>query len=82
MKQRESKHTKSLTRFLKLIPNQIYHDSKIDIQNNQDIYNLTHSFILLASKDPKLVQNIIATYIKEDKKLVDQNKLNPNAMPN
>lgn len=76
------KYTKSLERFLKLIPNQIYQDSKIDIPNIQDIHDLTHIFVLLARKDPKLVQNIIAAYIKEEKKLVDQNKLNPNTLPN
>jgi len=76
------KYTKTLERFLKLIPNQIYNDSKIDIPINQDIYSMTHSFVLLARQDPKLVQNIIAAYIKEDKKLVEDGILNPNTVPN
>jgi len=36
----------------------------------------------LAHKDRKAVQNVIAAYLKQDKKLVDEKKLNPNTVPN
>ena len=79
---KQRKYAKTLERFLRLIPVQIYNDSKINLTSIKDVCNLTYSFVLLARKDPKLVQNIIEDYIKEEKKLVDQNKLNPNTIPN
>jgi len=81
-KETKRKYTKSLERFLKLIPNKIYKDSNIEIPNNQLVGSLASCFVLLARKDAKLAQNIIAAYIKEEKKLVENNNLNPNTVPN
>ncbi|MGI0069737.1 MAG: hypothetical protein ACREAN_05720, partial [Nitrosopumilaceae archaeon] len=39
-------------------------------------------FVELARKNPDLANNIIATFIKEEKKLVDEKKLHPNSLPN
>lgn len=81
-KETKRKYTKSLERFLKLIPSKIYQDSDIKIPNSQFVGSLASCFVLLARKDATLAQNIIAAYIKEEKKLVEQNKLNPNTVPN
>jgi len=70
-KETQRKYTKSLERFLKLVPSKIYKDSDIEIPNSQIVCSLASCFVLLARKDAKLAQNIIAAYIKEEKKLVE-----------
>jgi len=35
----------------------------------------------LAEKDPKITKNVIAAFIKEDKKQVEQGNLSPNTFP-
>ena len=76
------KYTKTLERFLKLIPSKIYKDYDIKLSDSQFVGSLAKCFVLLARKDAKLAQNIIAAYIKEEKKLVEENKINPNTVPN
>ena len=48
----------------------------------QHFGTLARCFVGLAKKDPDMAKNIIAEYIKEEKKLVAENKLNPNTIPN
>lgn len=48
----------------------------------QEVGTLARCFAGLAKKNPDLAKNIIAEYIKEEKKLVAENKLNPNTIPN
>jgi len=76
------KYNKILLRFLELIPNKLYEDSGIAPPKYQRVGTLASCFIQLAEKNPKLVRNIIASYLEEDKKLVDEGKLNPNTVPN
>ncbi len=76
------RYKKNLYRFLKLIPNKIYQDT-IDVSpSDREIETLSSCFMKLAQKDPKLAQNIISAFIKEDKKLVESGQLNPNTLPN
>lgn len=65
---------------MKLIPSELFGEAKIP--NCQQVGTLARSFVMLARKDPSLAQNIIAEYIKEEKKLVAAKELNPNTLPN
>lgn len=56
--------------FLKLIPNQIYVDSLDKTPNDREVTTLAKFFVQLAKKDTDLASDIIATFIKEDKKRV------------
>ena len=76
------KYNGFLFRFLKLIPTNIYPDNGIKAPKSQQIEELAKSFVELAKKDQKIAQNIIAEYIKEDKKRIVEKKLNPNTLPN
>jgi len=76
------KYNKILLRFLELIPNKLYKDSGIALPKYQQVDILASCFIQLAEKNPKLVRNIIASYLEEDNKLVEDGKLNPNTVPN
>ena len=76
------KYNRFLFRFLELIPTNIYLDNGIKVPKTQQIEELAKSFVELAKKDQKITQNIIAEYIKEDKKRVLEKKLSPNTLPN
>jgi len=76
------KYKKALHRFLKLIPNKIYQESIDVVPEDQSLEILARLFVELARKDPTIVQNIIAAFIKEEKKLVESGELNPNTLPN
>lgn len=76
------KYKNILYRFLKLIPNKFYEDSIGHSPRDTKIETLARSFVYLAKNDPKLAQNIIAIFIKEEKKLVASGELNPNTLPN
>ena len=67
------KYKNILYRFLKLIPNQFYEDSIGHSPKDTKIETLATSFVYLTKNDPKLAQNIIATFIKEEKKTVGKN---------
>jgi len=76
------KYKKALHRFLKLVPNIIYQESIDVVPEDQSLEILARLFVELARKDPTIVQNIIAAFIKEEKKLVESGELNPNTLPN
>lgn len=76
------KYTKILFRFLKLIPNQIYIDSKTEVPRNNKIETLANCFVFLAQKSPNTARNIISAFIEEEKKLVQRKAINPNTVPN
>ena len=76
------KYKNILYRFLKLIPNKFYEDSIGHSPKDTKIETLVELFVHLTRNDPKLAQNIIATFIKEEKKLVESGELNPNTLPN
>lgn len=68
--------------FLKLIPNQLYTDSLGKTPKNREAKTLARFFVELAKKDTDRVSNVIAAYIKEDKKRVDQGQISSETLPN
>ena len=73
------KYKNSLEVFLRSIPDQVY--EKIS-KTNQDVKILVKAFVSMAKKSPELTTNIIATYIKEEKKLVESNQLSSGTLEN
>ena len=76
------KYGNFLQNFLVLIPSKIYEDTGLIPPTSKNRDELARKFVELAHKNRKAAQNIIAAYIKEDKKLVDEKKLHPNTIPN
>ncbi|MCJ8306293.1 MAG: site-specific integrase [Nitrosopumilus sp.] len=76
------KYKNQLHVFLKLIPGKIYEDVLGKTPENDTLEHLSTMFVELADKDSKTVYNIIATYIKEDRKKVEQKLLRPNSFSN
>ena len=68
--------------FLKLIPNQIYKENLGEIPQDNKQETLAKFFVRLAKKNPDLASDIIAAYIKEDKKRVEEGLLSPQTLPN
>ncbi|HET6457354.1 MAG TPA: site-specific integrase [Nitrosopumilaceae archaeon] len=66
---------------MKLVPSELFAETG-EKSNCQEVGILARSFVDLARKNPSLAQNIIAEYIKEEKKLVDKKELNANTVPN
>ena len=76
------KYKKSLERFLSSIPDEIYEKNLGKTPQNQDKKNLATFFVELAKKDADLATNIVATYIKEEKKLVESGNLKAGTLEN
>ena len=57
------------------IPEQVYDKSVRKNIENSDINTNTKVFVDLAKQNSNLVTNIIATYIKEEKKLVESGNI-------
>jgi len=76
------KYGNFLQNFLVLIPSKIYEDNGIIPPTSKNRDELARKFVELAQMNRKAAQNIIAAYIKEDKKLVNEKKLHPNTIPN
>ncbi len=68
--------------FLKLIPNQLYIDSLGKKPNDREPKTLSMFFVELARKDPDVASNVIAAYIKEDKKRVEAGEISSQTLPN
>ena len=73
------KYKKSLEVFLRSIPDEIYEKTS---RPNLDVKILVKYFVSLAKKKPELATNIIATYIKEEKRLVETNQLSSGTLEN
>ena len=71
-----------LQTFLKLIPDQIYQDTLGNTPDNRERDTLAEFFVNLTRKNPDLSSNIIAAYIKEDKKRAEAGELSPQTLPN
>lgn len=76
------KYKKALHKFLLAIPGKLYQDTLGKIPQNSDPATLSGFFIELCRKDVELATNIIATFVKGQKRLVEENKLHPNSVPN
>jgi len=68
--------------FLKLIPNQIYTDSFGKTPKDRDAVTLAKFFVQLARKDMDLASDVIATFIKEDRKRVTSGEISSQTIPN
>jgi len=68
--------------FLKLVPNKIYTDSLEKTPKNRDTKTLAKFFVELAKKNLDLASDVIAAYIKEDKKRVEAGELSSQTIPN
>lgn len=68
--------------FLKLIPNQLYKDSLHKEPKDREVTTLAKFFVELAKKNPENVSNVIAAYIKEDKKRVESGEISSQTLPN
>jgi len=68
--------------FLKLIPNQMYIDSLEKKPKDREAKTLAKFFVELARADLDVASNVIAAYIKEDKKQVEQGKISSQTIPN
>ena len=68
--------------FLKLIPNQLYIDSLGKKPRDREAKTLAKFFVELARADLDVASNVIAAYIKEDKKQVEQGKISSQTIPN
>ena len=81
-KETARRYKNSLHTFLKLIPNQIYQDILNESPKNKEVETLAEFFVNLARKDPEITSNVIAAYIKEDKKRAEAGELSPQTLPN
>ncbi|MBI1662102.1 MAG: hypothetical protein IS860_01090 [Nitrosopumilus sp.] len=68
--------------FLKLIPNQLYIDTLGKTPKNRDAKTLAKFFVELAKKDMDKASDIIAAFIKEDRKRVDSGEISSQTIPN
>ncbi|MCA9826929.1 MAG: hypothetical protein KC444_00810 [Nitrosopumilus sp.] len=68
--------------FLKLIPNQIYTDNLGKTPKDRNVTTLARFFVNLARKDMDLASDVIATFIKEDKKRVETGEISSQTIPN
>ncbi|WP_420546146.1 hypothetical protein [Nitrosopumilus sp.] len=75
------KYKNALYSFLKLVPNQVYLDSLEITPKNRNPEELSKFFVSLAKKDPDLATNIIAAFIKEEKKLVEKKEMSSQTLP-
>jgi len=75
------KYKKSLYRFLESIPDEIYKKNLGKIPEKDQII-LAEFFVELAKQNADLATDIIATYIKEEKKMVESGQLRPGTLTN
>jgi len=68
--------------FLKLIPNQIYSEHVGKIPKDREVKTLATQFVDLARKNTNLASDVIAAYIKEDKKRVEAGEISSQTLPN
>jgi len=76
------KYITHLDRFLKLVPTSVYlkHLGELPYDNSKE--TLSKYFVRLAEQDSKLAQNIIAAFIKEVRKKVENGTMSPNTFSN
>jgi hypothetical protein len=73
------KYKKLLEKFLRSIPDQVYENTS---KKKSDVKSIVRSFVDLGKKNPDLVTDIIATYIKEEKRLVESGLLSSGTLEN
>ncbi|MDH5658144.1 MAG: hypothetical protein OEY17_02205 [Nitrosopumilus sp.] len=78
----QKRYRNLLHAFLKLVPDQIYEEFLGKIPCDRTPSALAGIFVELARKDMDMASDIIATYIKEDKKRVERGEINSQTRPN
>ena len=78
----ERRYKNLLHIFLKLIPNQIYIDNLGKTPKERDAPTLAKFFVELSRTDIDLASDVIATFIKEDKKRVKSGEISSQTIPN
>ncbi|KAF6245464.1 site-specific integrase [Nitrosopumilus sp. b2] len=68
--------------FLKLVPNKFYTETLGKTPENREPETLAQYFVDLARKDMELASNIIAEFIKQDKKRVESGEISSQTLPN
>ncbi|WP_148680161.1 site-specific integrase [Nitrosopumilus maritimus] len=81
-KETKRRYKNLLYTFLKLIPNEIYQDALGEKPPNNEATTLAKFFVDAARKSSDLASDIIAAYIKEDKKRVEAGEISPQTLPN
>lgn len=81
-KETSRRYKNLLYTFLKLIPNQIYQDVLGKMPHDRERETLARFFVDIARKDSSIAANIIAAYIKEDKKRIESGEISPQTLPN
>ena len=76
------KYKNALHAFLKLVPNQVYTDALGEIPDERTPEKLSEFFVKLSQKQPELATNIIAAFIKEERKLVERKEMSSQTLPN
>lgn len=78
----ERRYKNLLYTFLKLIPNQFYSDILGKTPGNREVQTLAKFFVELSRKDMDVCSDIIATFIKEDRKRVESGEISSQTIPN
>jgi hypothetical protein len=76
------KYDKRLYSFLNLIPTSVYLDHLGKSPPDDNKKTLSEFFVRLSENEAKLFQNIIAAFIKEIRKKVEDGTMSPNTFPN
>ena len=76
------KYKNALFTFLKLIPSQIYQEYLGKIPKQKTPEELSEFFVELAKREPRTVANIIAAFIKEERKRVERKEISSDTLPN
>ncbi|MCH8915405.1 MAG: site-specific integrase [Thaumarchaeota archaeon] len=76
------KYKNALHSFLKIVPVKLYSDTLNKTPKDQESSTLASFFVKLSEKDPNLVSNVIATFIKNERKLVESGEMSSNTLPN
>jgi len=76
------KYDRRLEHFLKLVPNSLYLEHLVESPDDDSKEILSKYFVRLAENNSKLTQNIVAAFIKEVRKKVEEGIMSPNTFPN
>jgi hypothetical protein len=78
----KNNYRKQLYHFLKLIPDEIYYENLGKIPQDQEATTLATFFVTMAKKNADLASDVIAAFIKEDKKRVEKGEISSQTLPN
>ncbi|MCH8833043.1 MAG: hypothetical protein IIA81_01985 [Thaumarchaeota archaeon] len=76
------KYKNALHSFLKIVPVKLYQDTLCKTPKDQEPSTLASFFVKLSGKDPDLASNVIATFIKNERKFVESGEMSSNTLPN